>query len=469
MKLPIRIVHACAAVMIAAVSAVGAQAAVNLQRVQVTEGSRVDLIFDGKVDPSAIQSEFFNDTVQLSMDGVNVYPAKISTVSGPELVKIFAYQYSPGLVRCRFTIKGKAEDFRERIKISGEGKVLSVRFGADSAKGKMASVKGSASAGKMDAKSGEDSITLTSRRPDRAIKTGDAGKEQVQAPVVTADEKTLLQRVLGGGDEEPREVAKADSNEEAKRNSDSASPKGGMKDQRSEKSVDTEKVKASGSSHRLTSAPDLPSPFRSLGMLAAICGALGLVVLARKGLKGGAALKKIEGHKGLGGLLGNLGLARGDRLIEVLSNHSLGPRKSIAVVRVGGRRLVLGVTNENINLITAVDGGAETSFEAALAGAAVGVKTGPARDEGAVDLEALARESAERPELFKPAASTSSGATSAGAPRYAEPSLFKAGALEMQEDDDFGSSAALASRDSEPRNSAIRDRIRSRLGGMKPL
>jgi len=162
-------------------------------------------------------------------------------------------------------------------------------------------------------------------------------------------------------------------------------------------------------------------------------------------------------------------------------------------VRVGGRRLVLGVTNESINLITAMDGtdaplgdavaasliststrgstkpqtqGA--SFEAALAGAAAGVPSArTSRSDIAMDLESLAMESAEHPELFKPAAN-GAGASSAGTPRYAEPSLFPAGAHASG----VGSDRMDVSEQSgaaDARSSAIRDRIRSRLGGMKPL
>jgi len=182
-----------------------------------------------------------------------------------------------------------------------------------------------------------------------------------------------------------------------------------------------------------------------------------------------------------------------------LSNHSLGPRKSIAVVRIGGRRLVLGVTNEAIHLITQLDGtedgvSASTSTqsipEAAAVAFAFGQKAGTgavarpskprttadrAREEAeAFDLEALARESAESPELFRPGAfqsdlqaSTSRGAgtsqgvgaTVAGRTSYPEPTLT-------------ASSGSISAQNSEPslaKSSAIRDRIRNRLGSMKQL
>src|SRR4051794_31621528 len=99
------------AVMIpwAASSALGST---NLKSVQVSGGSRVDLLFDGKITRGQIKTEFFNDVIQLSLTDAAIYPAKISSVTGGELTKVFAYQYAPKLVRCRLSVKGKAEDFR---------------------------------------------------------------------------------------------------------------------------------------------------------------------------------------------------------------------------------------------------------------------------------------------------------------------------------------------------------------------
>src|ERR1051326_3524548 len=106
-----------------------ALASLNLKQVQVTGGSQVDLLFDGKISRSQIKTEFFGDTIQLSFMDVAVYPAKISSVSGGDLTKIFAYQYAPKLVRCRLSVKGKAEDFKARMVIEQKGKILSVRLG----------------------------------------------------------------------------------------------------------------------------------------------------------------------------------------------------------------------------------------------------------------------------------------------------------------------------------------------------
>ena len=51
--------------------------------------------------------------------------------------------------------------------------------------------------------------------------------------------------------------------------------------------------------------------------------------------------------------------ARGPRAMEVVAQLPLGPRERIAAVRVGNRILVLGVTAQQINLLTELEGGAE--------------------------------------------------------------------------------------------------------------
>lgn len=469
-------------------------AAINLQRVQMTDEGRVDLVFDGKVDPNTVRSDFFNDTVQLSLDGVNVYPAKISNFSGPELVKIFAYQYSPGLVRCRFTLKGKAEDYKDRLSVSADGKVLSVRFGVRSGSSKTA--RNTSGSSKNSEAVGKDSITQTTSRPDHVA----APKEKPEVVAeVTADERTLLERVLGVGAEGESEktiaqnppvnaaaAEKAQSRESvAKSDGPNDSPKKGL----------GLKGSASVSQTRsLGGAPELPSPVRALGALAAICGGLGLLVILRKS-KGGTFVKKLESHKGLNGLLGSLGIGGNEKLIEVLSNHPLGTRKSIAVVRVGGRRLVLGVTNEAINLITALDQEStqpSVSLEKTFANALAQGVSKPASqskirqskvptESESFDLESLARESADRPELFRPgsfagdldqfqAGGSGSGATIAGAPRYSEPSLIQSAYVGSSNTAD--ASRIQSNRTDESslqRSSAIRDRIKNRLGGMKQL
>ena len=41
-----------------------------------------------------------------------------------------------------------------------------------------------------------------------------------------------------------------------------------------------------------------------------------------------------------------------NRMIKVLASHSLSPKRQLTVVEVAGRTLLLGVTDQSINLIT---------------------------------------------------------------------------------------------------------------------
>ena len=105
-----------------------ALAAVNLKKVNIVDGSSIELVFDGKVETSQVKTEFVRDNIQLSLTNTSVYPAKVSMVSGSELTKVFAYQYSPALVRARFTVKGDAQSYANRlqVKISGLGILVNV-------------------------------------------------------------------------------------------------------------------------------------------------------------------------------------------------------------------------------------------------------------------------------------------------------------------------------------------------------
>ena len=55
----------------------------GLKQVQVSDGSQVDILFDGKVNKNQLRTEFFNDIIQISLTDTAVYPAKISSINVP--------------------------------------------------------------------------------------------------------------------------------------------------------------------------------------------------------------------------------------------------------------------------------------------------------------------------------------------------------------------------------------------------
>jgi len=280
-----------------------AGAMVNLKQVQIAGQAQIELLFDAPVSMGQIRTEFFNDVVQLSISEATVYPAKISTVNSALVSKVFAYQYTPKLVRCRFTVKGKAESFKDRFQLSPSGKVLSVKF--DEPARQTSSVE-------------KDKI---------ASQAAKAEEKQVSPRVSDPEEQKLLEKILHSPNE-PSEKALA-----------AASPA----HEKNRVTVENPPFV----SKPLTGGKPLASPVSLFGKTGIVIGLMLLVFfVARKVLKGNNTLSRIASK--------SLGVK--PKMIEVLSNHYLGPKKSISVVKIAGRVLVLGVTNDSVNLITQLPG-----------------------------------------------------------------------------------------------------------------
>ena len=313
-------------------------AALNLKKVNIVDGNQIELIFDGKVESSQIKTEFVRDNIQLSLSNTSVYPAKVSMVSGSDLTKVFAYQYSPALVRARFTVKGDASNYANRLQVKISGKSVTVKIAA----------------GKSD----QVATTASS-----ALKTV-AAAPAAEAPSVDTDKekKKLLERVAA--EEKTADTA----NDKAEKAPEKAS--GGLFGN-SEKGEKGERHLAGGKSREkeLGTNKPLPSPFRSIGVMLFVLGVFGLFVMFLKRLKSdGKSARSAKGAKGLGGFLSKLsGQGAAKEMIEVVATHHLAPKRSIVVVRVQNRMLVLGMTNDSVNLITEFkageDGDAEENIE----------------------------------------------------------------------------------------------------------
>jgi flagellar biogenesis protein FliO len=431
---------------------------VTLKQVQAS-GSQIDLLFDGKVTKNQIRTEFFNDVIQLSLNDVSVYPAKISSVNGGNLVKIFAYQYAPRLVRCRLTVKGKAEDYKNRLQLVSNGaggKLLTIRI-ADTG-----------------AKIASDQITLSEAAPVKA----EAPAAVTPAPRNILSEPdpgkaALLERLSNKGSDKPTEKA-ADKSASTK-NEEALSDEG----------------RSSKKSLSLAGGKPLPSPLGVMGKLAAVIGLFGVVALILKRFSGGMSTmrgqqsSKILGArlnaevrsgarqgKGWMGAFGNIvqaasqGLKPREKMIEVVSNHYLGPKKSIAVVKIMGRTLVLGVTNESINLITQIDdeeGFDQLDDNSPISDAILGALTENKAASPVARTAAPAAAKAPAPVAAKPverAINYGQSSTQAGFESLLRAETNRPAAL---------NSPAAAVLAQAPTGSSVRSQIRSRLEGLKQL
>ncbi|MBS1960988.1 MAG: flagellar biosynthetic protein FliO [Bdellovibrionales bacterium] len=419
-----------------------ARAAVNLKKVNVAEGGSIELLFDGKIDPSQVKTEFVRDNIQLSLSNTSVYPAKVSMVSGSELTKVFAYQYSPALVRARFTVKGDAQSYANRLQVKISGKTITLRL--------------------VGAKT--DQVATTTASALRTVSAPEKSVEQTGANLAKeAEQKELLERIASAEREKNAEKAAAKAAEKSESKSDAK-----------------EAVRSpSGKREPLAGGKPLPSPFRSIGVMLFVLGMFGLFVLFLKRVKGeGKAAKAAKG--GLGGFLNKLsGGATNKAMIEVVATHHLAPKRSIVVVRVQDRMLVLGMTNDSVNLITEFraneEGEAEENigigdfaaslkkFENEDLAPAPSAKVSPKANLGDIAAAALglakpkpasapkasAAANAYQSTSQASAVNAAAGATAAGGPTF---------------------SPALAAALSEPSvKPSIRAQIKDRVQGMKPL
>jgi flagellar protein FliO/FliZ len=363
---------------------------INIKQVQVSETDRVDILLDGKIDSSQIRTEYINDIIQLSVSDASVYPAKISSVSGKDLSKIFIYQYAPRLVRVRLTVKGKAEAFQGKVQVKPAGKMLTIR---------------------LDGGATIDKVVSSAAQ---------AKKDGAQAPSanVDAEERALLEKVLKAP------VAKAAEAPAEKPTERSAAGENSASEAQQQKS--TKRRESKGES--LTGRKESFSPIRMLASL------MGVVLILGAALFG---LKKLASSRSRDGAVGRWvrkSLGRPEKMIEVVATHHLGPKKSIHMVKVAGRTLVLGVADDSINLITELNGAISSHSAAAPASNSAG------GDEDF--LCALGEQIAQ--ESGRPAISgTGAGATAAGPVGYQAPRPAP--------------------------GLGARDRIRSRLEGMKQL
>ncbi len=438
---------------------VSAEAAVNLKKVNIVDGNQIELLFDGKVETSQVKTEFVRDNIQLSLTNTSVYPAKVSMVSGSDLTKVFAYQYAPSLVRARFTVRGDAASYANRLQVKIVGKIVTI---------KISNVKTD------QVPTAASSALRTVSTPEKSIEVAKPAPAPVTASA-ESEKKGLFDRITAS------DRAEAATEKSVEKNPEKAdkSEKSDKADKSSERRLAAATVTTKSGKESLTSGKSLPSPFRSIGVMLFVLGLFGLFVMFLKRLKAGdkSSLKT----KGIGGFLSKLsGAGNGKAMIEVVATHHLAPKRSIVVVRVQDRMLVLGMTNDAVNLITEFKAGEDgeadenveiNDFAASLkkfenetpvATPNLAAKAGPRANLG--DIAAAALGLAKPKPISAPRANAAAtayqstqtgshangtGATAAGGPAFS-PAL----------------AAALAEPSVKP---SIRAQIKDRVQGMKQL
>jgi flagellar biosynthetic protein FliO len=394
-----------------------AHAVLVLKQVQVSNGNQIELQFDREVDVKAIKTEFYQDIIQLSLNNVSVYPPKIFSVDGSDVSKVFAYQYTPKLVRCRLTVKGKAEDFKSRIVLRSKGKFLTLLINGVSIARDRLSIQ---SAKALSAP------TAPSRKVSKDSPAAPA------ASVMKPEDKSLFEKITQS--ESPKAAAAAES----------SAPK-----TPSHLTGQPDHVARATRSHESSMSRVIHTFAWMAVVLILMAGVLVFLKKAMKGKNGSKSwmMRMMKGKFGAGG-----------KLIEVEATHYLGPKKSIAVVKVQGRRLVLGITDESINLITQLGAhagadadGMDDESDALIAGL-----TGGAAGKTAQ------KKSPEAPRM-------GTGAMAGGSARFADILASADSKPAFQGPESTQRLGQNPGQNSGQSSSSVRDQIRKRVEGLKNL
>lgn len=298
-----------------------------------------ELVFSDR--PFVLTDEF----IQIEVPDTFVWPnnQEINFSSHPAIEKALVAQYSPSTVRIRLYLRQCANHRIENDNGTCPQKLISddVALKVDARRGvlKLAITKSASSSEKSMMVPGKKD-TLDSAKYPNGIVMG--GLEEDDSPVDNS-ERAQGQKSDEGGKlanllEATAEAKQTGNDSDAgfsgddELNSLLKDLKAGTDQQHSEKS------KASGSSDNSLGRIDGSPQTMVMALLTVLCvmGVVGWIV-KRFLIKRVPGLKKMQN-------------------LKILSTHYIGAKKQLMVVEVAGQCLLLGVSNEQINLISKLDG-----------------------------------------------------------------------------------------------------------------
>lgn len=283
-----------------------------LKDVQATRVQGVfvsELLFDRKIDGEEFSVDFINETVQVNIPGATISEKKRFEKLGDEKVKsLYTYQVDEDVLRHRIILKdgASAMQYDNKVSLVADGNKLIVRVGE-----------------KQSAESAIQSV-IQSLPPKTRIETvvSSAAMDvstETDAPVKA--EKLVIGDDIAEGKSESLSADTA-------------------------LSAAVEERKAAGEKKRELSESEIPvlasAPAKTSesGMYWRFVMSLLFMGVIAAGIFAGL---KYYRHNGL--------LKNKQTSIKVLTQHYLGPKKSLAIVRVAGESILIGITDHNITPI----------------------------------------------------------------------------------------------------------------------
>ena len=274
----------------------------------------IRILLSGEISKDSVSLNFERNFIQLSLKGVSAVPAKTKIISNELFDKVFSYQFQPDLARVRILLGKPASKVKDLARWELNGNILTI------------SLKDTAITDKKIPR-----VTAEARTAPETIKKSDSIVTTSAAPKTPKDmENEAIEKniIL-----EARKVPAALGALEAKPLNISATPVAASTE---DQPVFQSNKYNGGSSDSLNKEKS--------GSYGKMTVSLLIVLALIAGLTYG--FKKLGLHKAL-----NLNQQK-TKVIEVISSQSLGAKSSVTLVKILDQYMVLGVTSENVNLLS---------------------------------------------------------------------------------------------------------------------
>ena len=306
----------------------------------MSNGHIVRLEFKNPVENWA-EPIFYEKSVQLDFPGAFIEPAKKSFSADSSMVtKVFANQFDGETLRVRFHIKPGTDDIEERFKLVSQGRFIIVRFDTDYVEPVIASSKAvSQKTQNTDVMGDKELADFLSRASEKMKR-----QEEILASAVKKEEPTIQEVETQSSEIKVKRAGMGvaplvDQIKKAALSNSDENKKDVVLNKSKTKITTKDNTSFSLKDSRPTGKPMemIPSGMKMISMFAVV---LGLMFLIFFGFK-----KYVLKNTAFGG---------GNKLVNVLGTWFLGPKKNIALVEVAGEILVLGMSQDNITLLSSI-------------------------------------------------------------------------------------------------------------------
>lgn len=266
-----------------------------------------ELNFSKSIEGSEATVEYINETVQVNIKGATIASGKdLKRLEDDQIQSVFTYQYEPNLMRTRIIYHStKAESLKGFVKLETKG----------------------------------DKLKISVMDPNGVKNASRTETPVAHMPPIDLDKE--LEKAFSVNGEEKQEVA---NSEEAELMAAASKFEKEMSSEREIASTEENNEKTEAATVAEENIPlnleakainaESNSPWTRLFISLAVIGVVGIGLIV--GVK---RFAKDKVHVG------------GNVKVKVVSQHSLGPKKSLAVIHVAGESILIGITDHNISMI----------------------------------------------------------------------------------------------------------------------